>query len=132
MAAAVVAAILLIGVAAVAKPGDEAKPGGGNEFEISGTVHGYLYPAVDQVLPVKIENPFNKDIEVTSVTITVGDASPTCTASNLTVGDVPLPVQIAAGEDLVIEVPIALGSDAANGCQGAVFPIAYEGVATRS
>ena len=128
----IVAAVLVVAIAAIAKPGgDKGKPGGGSVFEISGTVDGYLYPSVGQVLPVKIENPFNSNIEVTAVTITVWDASPSCTAVNVTVGDVPAPVFIEAGEDVVVDVPIVMASDVANDCQGAVFPITYEGVATR-
>lgn len=134
-------ATLIVGLAglaalvALAVPAASGKPGGGkpagNTFEISGTIDGYLYPGVDRVLPVRIENPFKFDVEVIEVTITVEDASPSCTAENVTVGQVPVPVLIESGEDLDVEVPIEMVADAANDCQGAVFPILYQGVATR-
>ena len=125
--------VLLVCVAtvALAKPGNKSPTPESKTFEISGTVGGLLYPTVEQVLPVKIENPFNKNIGVSSVTITVGDALPTCAAANVAVGEVPVPVFIESGEDLVVDVPIIMASDAANECQGAVFPITYEGVATK-
>ena len=54
-----------------------------------------------------------------------------CTADNVTVGDVPVPVLLGKKQQATIDVPIVLSVDSANECQGALFPIVYEGVATK-
>ncbi len=128
---AVVVTVTLVGVAATAKPGGGKDKPESKTFVIEGTVDGFLYPGIDQVLPVVIINPINTAVSVNTVTITVGDASVACTADNVTVGDVPVPVLLGKKQQATIDVPIVLSVDSANECQGALFPIVYEGVATK-
>ena len=123
--------VVLIAASAIAKPGGGKDKPESKTFVIEGTVDGFLYPGVAETLPVVLINPINTAISVDQVTITVGDASTVCTADSVTVGDVPVPVLVSKRGQATVEVPIVLSVDAVNDCQGALFPISYEGVATK-
>ena len=132
LVAVVVVLLLLVAAVAVAKPGGgEAKDKAPKTFVIEGSVDGFLYPGVTEALPVVFANPTSKEISVDQVAITVGDASTVCTAESVTVGVVPVPVLVDENGETTVEVPVVLPVDAADACQGAVFPITYEGVATK-
>lgn len=104
----------------------------GNAFEISGDATETLYPGVWTTLELTVVNPFTFAIVVDSVSVTVGSASPACTAGNVELGDPVVPLEIARDAGGVITVPIGLQIDAVDTCQGATFLISYTATAVRS
>jgi hypothetical protein len=113
--------ISLVGVAA---GGDQGR------FTISGKATG-LYPGASLPLVLTVSNPQQFTIDVTSITTTVGNASPSCPASLLTVtsfsGDLLVPGQSKATH----VVTATLSHATPDACQGVVFPIVLFATATR-
>ncbi len=54
---------------------------GANEFLISGSVSGLLYPGVTRTLELSVSNPFTNPITVTALGVSARDANPNCTAA---------------------------------------------------
>jgi hypothetical protein len=88
-----------------------------------------LYPTGNrsQEVTVTNNNPYAVSLDSITVTgITVADPS-TCDASAVTavLADAPLGDHIAAAGTAVHHFTIAMDADAANGCKGQVFTVAY-------
>jgi hypothetical protein len=128
-------ALLLIGAVALAAPGgppDDREGGaaGRGPFQINGNL-GPVYPLVESSLTLTIENPANFEILVTELTVTVGDASMDCLAANLQIDPVAVPFTVPRSGERLVVTSARLVDDAADACQRAVFPLAYEGSATK-
>lgn len=114
-------------VAARKPPGPSPSPAA---FELSGAVEG-LYPTVDALLAIKIENPHAFPIVVETVDITTGDAGPGCDVSNLVIGQVPVPLLVPARGEATVTVAASLTDDVADACQGATWPLSYTATASK-
>jgi hypothetical protein len=101
-----------------------------NGFRISGSVDG-LFPGKVAPLALKVTNPQKFAIVVKSLSVSVSNASATCTASNVGVTSFSGALSVPAGASAVATVRITLLHSAPNACQGAVFPLYYYGVATK-
>ena len=117
-------------------------------FTISGSLSGLLGPGVDRSLRLTVSNPFDFDLRVTSLTVSVrpGSSQPGCdgpanlrvSQSNTTEGNVSivvpargfvtLPAQDATTPQVTM-LDLAVSQDA---CKNAVFTFTYSGVATRA
>jgi hypothetical protein len=124
--------VVIAGIAmlALARPGNNPGGGGGGPktFEVSGSV-GPVYPLVDAVLPLKVENPNRSEILVTELTIEVADATPECGAENLVITPVAVPFSVAARGETTVNTQARLVDDVADSCQGATFGLIYRGSA---
>ena len=100
-------------------------------FTIAGSVGG-LYPGASARLVLTVSNPQPFAIDVTSITTTVGDASASCAASNLTVAAFSGNLNVPGRSSARVAVPVALGHAAPDACQGAVFPLTYSGLAQKA
>lgn len=136
-------AIVAVGLAvsigatvALAAPGDRPGNGKGDvrggppELKISGSA-GPVYPLVDTQLAITIENPMSFTIEVTEVTVTVGDASPACSSDNLSVDAVAVPFSVPSRGAATITTTTRLVDSVGDGCQGATFPLQFHAIAVR-
>jgi hypothetical protein len=133
-AGAVGIAVLIVATVASAipddKPGKGEGQGGPPNIEISGSV-GPVYPLVDTLLGITVENPANFMVEVTKVTVTVGDASAACTADNLSVEAVEAPFTVPPRGEATITTPVRLVGSVVDACQGATFPLVYHATAVK-
>jgi hypothetical protein len=110
-----------------------------HSFTITGSLEG-VYPGAgtggtSAYVYLTVDNTNNQAIQVTSLTLTVGDASPGCTAANLspeteTVNfSVVVPKHSSLG-GTTFAMPISMIADAPNACQQAHFPLTLTGTAT--
>jgi hypothetical protein len=100
-------------------------------FRISGSIGG-LYPGDSAALTLTITNLQHFAIVVTSISTTVGDATSSCLANNLAVGGFSGQVGVPASGSVHVSVPASLSHGAPDGCQGAVFPLTYGGLAHKA
>lgn len=103
---------------------------GGERFAISGSV-AQLYPGARIPLTLRVRNPNDRRIRVTSLTVEVEDASQTCNASNLHVSRYRWPFRVRSGDTRTIELWATLSDAAPRACRGARFPLTYSGQAVR-
>ena len=95
-------------------------------FSISGELTG-LYPGAILSLVLTVTNPQTFALKVTSITTTVGDASPVCPSSYLSVSSFNGPLQVAAEGHASATVVASMDHSAPDACQGAAFPLQYMG-----
>jgi hypothetical protein len=112
-------------------PGQNKPHEGGPRFTISGSVDG-LWPGGRRSLVVIADNPYPFDIVLTSLSVTVGDASVACPGSFLHISSLTAEVRIAGGGQRAIELAASLDADAANDCQGATWALSYAASARRA
>lgn len=117
--------------------------GGGNRtFTISGSLSGVYpgegYPVGSTASPVyvylTVTNPNNQAIQVTSLTLSVGDASAGCTRANLSPSSETVNFSVVVPKNSSVgghsfPMPISMVPGAPNACQGATFPLTLSGVA---
>jgi hypothetical protein len=101
---------------------DDVYPGQG-----TGDTPAYVY--------LTVANTNNQDIRVTSLTLSVGDASPDCTAANLapTTETVSFSVVVPKNSQLggtTFAMPIGMLASAPDACQTARFPLTLSGTGT--
>ena len=114
------------------KPAGSAKPhAGGPPFTVSGSIDG-LWPGAERPLVVTAENPYPFDIVLTSLSVTVSDASASCPASVVHVSSFTGEVRIAGRGQKTIELRASLDADAPNECQGATWVLSYAAAARRA
>lgn len=99
-------------------------------FPISGHADG-LEPGARGSLRLKVHNGHGFKIEVTSIKTRVGNASATCPASNVSVRSFRGHEKVPGHHSRRVRVPIAMAASAPKACQGATFPLTYEGRAVR-
>jgi hypothetical protein len=107
--------------------------GGGQDhkdFAVTGAVTG-LVPGANGNLVLKVSNPNNFQIEVTSITVAAGNASAQCTASNLVTTGFSGSLLVPANGTVNRAVPIKLKPTAGDGCKNASFPLTYGGNAVK-
>jgi hypothetical protein len=114
------------------QPSGNANGATKKDFLIEGSVAG-LYPTIQTTLDLTITNPNNFAVKITSLTVTVGDASVDCASTYVNV------VNFAGTPDLIVpkngtapkSLPLTMSADAPDECQGAVFPMTYAGTAVK-
>jgi hypothetical protein len=125
---------------------DPSAPSG--TFTISGSFPGLLYPGSNGVLPLTVSNPYDFDLRVWGLSVTVrpGSSQPGCDGgANLQVtqtntiggsvsivvparGSATLPTQSATAPRVTM-LDLAVNQDA---CKNAVFTFSYSGTGTRA
>jgi len=100
-------------------------------FGIAGSVGG-LYPGDSAPLRLKLRNPYGFAIVVTSISTAVSSAGPKCVSGNLTVPAFTGQVKVPARGQAQTFVTVTLRHKAPDGCQGAVFPLSYSGIARKA
>ncbi len=122
-----------IGVAARPGPPDsgraEARPTV-HTFEIQGDVAG-LVPNVESNLDLTIENTTKADISVTGLDVDVGDPVGDCSADDLVVGEIQVPISVPKAGEVEITVRVRLADDVDETCQGVRWPLVYTATARR-
>ena len=122
---------------------DAGNNGNGNgnaphTFTISGSLSG-VYPGEGTATPayvyLTVTNPNNQSIEVTSLTLRVGDASPDCRAANLapTTETVRFSVVVPKGSSIggtSFAMPISMLDSVPDACQKVTFPLTLSGTGT--
>jgi hypothetical protein len=99
-------------------------------FPISGDIAG-LYPGAQLPLVLTVHNPQHFAIVVTTLSVSVGDAAPGCTAANLTATSFSGQLQVPALGAAAVSVHVTMVHSAPNACQGVVFPLHYSGLASK-
>jgi hypothetical protein len=105
-------------------------PAAAGRFSISGQVTG-LFPGRSVPLLLSVTNPFKFEIFVVSVATTVGSATPSCVATNLSVSTFSGHIGVPAGGAAQVAVSAAMSHTAPDGCQGVTFTLQYSGTARR-
>jgi hypothetical protein len=128
--------------------GSEDPPEPTGTFTISGSLPELLYPGYDGPLPLTVSNPFDFDLRISGLSVTVhaGSSQPGCDGlANLQVtqsntidgvvsivvparGSVTLPTQGATAPRVTM-LDLAVSQDA---CKNAVFSFSYGGTGTRA
>ena len=98
-------------------------------FSISGSVQG-LYPGAKLALDLHLVNQLAAALTVTSVTTVATSPSALCSSTNLTVSAFAGHLALPAHGATTAVVSVGLAHSAPNGCQGVVFALTYEGLAT--
>jgi hypothetical protein len=82
-----------------------------------------LYPGATVTAQVRVDNPQSEPITVESATITVTDASASCTRTNLSADPFAGRVTVPAAGTGNLPIRIHMAAAAPDACQGAVFPL---------
>jgi hypothetical protein len=83
-------------------------------------------------LVLTVTNPEHFPIEVTSLTVTVLDATPLCKATNIQVSPFSGPLVVPGNGSATTHLTIQLAHSAPDACQGVVFPLSYSGIAGKA
>ena len=124
-------AMLALVAMCVMSPGWLQMANARNGFSIKGRANGLL-PGVSGDLVIAIRNPYYFTIVVHGVEVVPGDASDHCRARNLISPGLTTNVRVKPDSLLKVTVPIKLRARAPRRCQGATFPLSFDGSATRS
>jgi hypothetical protein len=128
LVAIVLAVATFAAMDALAKPPEGGA--GDQTYAIVGDVDDVV-PGRASTLAIRLDNPNRFSIEVRTLDVAVGDAAAGCVSSNLVVGLPTVPVTIPARGTTSVDVPVGFVDDPADACQGAEFPLTYEGSAVR-
>jgi hypothetical protein len=123
-------AMLALVALCVMSPGWLESANAGNRFSIKGRAAGLL-PGIPEDLVISIRNPYSFAIVVHGVEVVPGNASDDCRAANISSPGVTDDVRVKPDTVLKVTVPIKLRSKAPRGCDGASFPLSFDGTATR-
>jgi hypothetical protein len=105
--------------------------GAGPGFHISGSMDG-LQPGLRRPLTVGLSNAGASAIRVTSITVTVGAASPECSGDLLSIEPLDRATVVPAGGAATATVFVTLAASAPDACEGVRFPFTYGGTADRA
>lgn len=97
-----------------------------------------LYPGARTVRWIRLSNPANFAISVTTVTATVGTPrtahgtpARNCPASSVTVGALGVPVTVPPNGSIDTTLPIRMAAGVSDDCKNLTFPLTYSGTATK-
>jgi len=117
-----------VAVAASPRPGpgaDAGRPAKSRPaIRISGDVAG-LYPGAAKRVRLRIRNRSRRTRTVTSVRARALDVDPLCPPRNLRAKKKQVRIRVPGGSQRHFSYRIGMIRHAANGCQGASFPIRY-------
>jgi hypothetical protein len=91
---------------------------------IEGHVTG-VFPGRTATMRVSVLNRSKQPLVMDRLTTDVAPASEACAASNLRVWPVRPRLPVLPHEEARLDVPVAMASDAADGCQDARFPLTF-------
>jgi hypothetical protein len=129
VSAAVAAATALGGAAAEGSHGSHRGRGAAT-FSLRGHVGG-LFPGAEKRLVIAVHNRSRRSLRVRSITTRVRDGKRGCSAGNLRVSAFRGRLRVGAGRSRRVAVRVRMLPTAPAACQGAVFPLAFRGRATR-
>lgn len=95
-----------------------------DRFTIAGEIDG-LYPGAARTLDATVTNPYPFAIRVSSVTVIVGDAGPSCPATMLEVGGSAGGVEVAGHATGIVLLEVRMEMRAPDACQGATWPLRF-------
>jgi hypothetical protein len=127
--AASAAATVLTGAAAQGLSGSKHR-----RISSTFTLHGHvggLYPGARTRLLIAVNNRGRRPLRVRSITTRVRDAKPGCSAKNLQVDPYRGRLRVGAGRRRNVSVSVRMLPTTPVACQGALFPLAFRGRATR-
>ncbi|HZR12034.1 MAG TPA: hypothetical protein VFC33_02175 [Acidimicrobiia bacterium] len=107
---------------------DDATP---HPFSLRGEVDG-LYPSATRTLAVRVDNPNAIPLRVTTVAVTVHDASPRCLATNLATSGFSGALVVPARGSDSIGVTVRMARTAPDACQDATFPLTLSAQAAKA
>jgi hypothetical protein len=96
-------------------------------FTLHADVHG-LYPNGTVTAPVRVDNPQSRPLRVLSASVTIGDASAACPASNLSAESFVGSIPVAPHSDGIVPVKVHMAATAPDACQRATFPLTLHAV----
>ena len=94
------------------------------DFTLSADFVG-LYPNANVDIPVTVHNPQSYAIAVHAASMVIGDASPTCTAANVSAQNFSGDVTVPAGGTATFPIRMHMYASAPDACQGATFPLTF-------
>lgn len=103
----------------------------GTAFGVHGDADG-LHPGATLPLRLTLTNENAFPISVTSVAVSVGEATPGCPGDLLEPGELPGPVSVPAGDRTIVSLPVHMAGDVPAACEGASFPLTYDATAVRA
>jgi hypothetical protein len=127
LAAAAAALTAVAAIGAVGAGPARATKGG---FTLSGHIRGLL-PGIPRHLVITAHNRGRRPLLVRSITVRVRAAGPHCGAKNLHVSRFQGRMRLRGHASRRIAVRVSMLRDSPSACQGAVFPLAFKGRATR-
>jgi LPXTG-motif cell wall-anchored protein len=101
-----------------------ARSAAATSFELQGDVAG-LYPNATVVTPIRVHNPQPFIVTVETAQVTVGDARPGCSGTNVTARSVGGEVVVPANGDATLPVEFHMPASTPDACQGASFPLTF-------
>jgi hypothetical protein len=127
--AATAAATVLTGAAAQGLSGSKHR-----KISSTFTLHGHvvgLYPGARTRLVIAVHNRGRRPLRLRSITTRARDAKPGCSAKNLRVAAFHGRLPVGVGRWRNVSVSVRMLPTTPVGCQGALFPLAFSGRATR-
>jgi hypothetical protein len=111
---------------------ESTAPSGAGKFSVAGRAKG-LFPGGSKILKLKVRNPMPYWIKVKLLTVTVGKPSkPGCKRGWLQIKREITPrVKVADEAVARVTVTAKLSREAGDACQGARWPLRYDGTAVR-
>lgn len=114
------------------KAGNKAGDNGHGSFSIVGAVTD-LYPGAQKPLTLTVANSENQDLKVTSINVTVGNSNQAgCLASNVVASSFSGAFVVVKHTSVTRQLPIRMIASPAASCQGATFPLQYDGTAVKA
>jgi hypothetical protein len=113
--------------------GDDKTGGNGHgSFSIVGAVTD-LYPGAQKQLTLTVTNPDNQDLKVTSLIVTVQNSNqPGCLAGNVVATNFSGSFVVKKHQSVTRQLPVRMIASPAASCQGATFPLQYDGTAVKA
>jgi hypothetical protein len=102
---------------------------GDDAWTLSGEVTG-LYPGHPMTLEVRVANPSDSTMHVTSIDTIVASTTVGCAASQLTVNRFDGDIAVPATSTVTVPVRVLLATEAPGACIGATFDLRFTGTAT--
>ena len=100
------------------------------KIKVRGKVTG-LHPGAVKKMRVTVRNRFPRRVFLISVRARVGDASPTCTGTNIRVKRFRSRRAIPSGSRRKVRMRVKMRPSAPDACQGTRFPIGFRAKVTR-
>jgi hypothetical protein len=114
------------------KANDKNSDNGHGSFSIEGVVTD-LYPGAQKSLTLTVANSENQDLKVTSINVTVGNSNKAgCLASNVVATSFSGAFVVAKHTSVTRQLPVRMIASPAASCQGATFPLQYDGTAVKA
>ncbi len=99
-----------------------------NTFTLSADAEG-LFPGANLTVALTAHNPQAYALVVKAAAVTVGDATPQCSAANVSAQSFAGDVTVAAHSSAIIPIQMQMSMAAPDACQGATFPLVLEATA---